>query len=866
MSNGQLIIYLGLCHDSGIREAALRHAMLLKLQNKDVVLGYRPPEDVPYSLQLTSLETIPFCYEEPDGGGITRVDPDCINARNPEWIVCPNITLNCQNNGMDCHLFTVLEELLERGYNIIGELTIRNISAFRDMYYQFTGEFEKNVISESILRKVTLINFIDAQSDCLPLNDSFFYNMDVDHGAVDYSRIMSQGATDYFRSAAREFVHSLRQDTDRGTAGKVKENANKSESRSLIIVDYSVDIKDILASALKYALANNSSLQALYIETSKVLKEGEQDRLFKNFEVGKQFGIPIRTITQENPFDAITDFVKKEGFNTVFLAVQPDENLFDRIGFHVRLRKLIQNLVGCDIVLLKGRKHKKSPKYSFSGLISARGSKFSEYIIVSAYVFFAFVFAVSFKQFLGYEIVAFALLFFVSVLAVFFGIGPIFLAASLCAILWTYIFVPRQYSFHIEKAEDFMLVLMFFIIALLNGILTSRIKRQEEKIRIREERTHLLYQLTQDLSNISGVENVARIGLNYIERYFKSDFALFLKDGNNNLDRKSLNKSNIILDSSDYEIAEDVFKRKWTGSSRKSVIIRNKYSVYPLAGYKNNIGILILLNQNFETSGEEQFWETILFHISSNIEREILRNEAKMADFLNESDKLYKTLFNSISHEFRIPVAAILGASDILISHDYSPGNELNLYKEINTASVRLNRLIGNLLNISRLESGHLKPHFDWYDLHDLINNIQDALKLELSNFSFNCRIDDNFPLFVFDFGLLEQTIYNLILNSTQNSLAGTEIEIDFSISGDSLQILVMDRGNGFMDNDINSVFNKFYRGNKAKPGGIGLGLAIAKGFVEAHQGVISVGNRTGGGAMFTILIPKIELVHSVLK
>jgi len=276
------------------------------------------------------------------------------------------------------------------------------------------------------------------------------------------------------------------------------------------------------------------------------------------------------------------------------------------------------------------------------------------------------------------------------------------------------------------------------------------------------------------------------------------------------------------------------------------------------------MGVIAVEHKTVFTQGEGQFWEAFLSQISSKYEREFLRNTAKKAYILNESDKLYKTLFNSISHELRIPVATIIGASDTLLSQSYPEETKVKLYSEINTASIRLNQLIENLLNMSRLESGRISPRLDWCDINDLANKVADNLKQELLPFKLYIVIPASMPLVQIDFGLIEQVLHNLVLNATQNAPQGTSIRLKFFHDNGFLTIQVMDRGAGFPNDDLEMVFNKFYRGKDAKTGGTGLGLSIVKGFIEAHQGTVIAENRQNGGAIFTIKIPVKVLNHIV--
>jgi two-component system sensor histidine kinase KdpD len=238
---------------------------------------------------------------------------------------------------------------------------------------------------------------------------------------------------------------------------------------------------------------------------------------------------------------------------------------------------------------------------------------------------------------------------------------------------------------------------------------------------------------------------------------------------------------------------------------------------------------------------------------------------AKQAYLLNESDKLYKTLFNSISHELRIPVATIMGASDSLLTTQHTEEISKELSGEIFKASKRLNRLIENLLNMSRLESGRITPRLDWCDIHDLINKVSESLQDELKPFSLHVVVPDDMPFIKIDFGLMEQVLYNLIYNATQYAFNSTNIRFKAFYDNGILTLQVMDRGPGFPAKEISLIFNKFYRVEGSKAGGTGLGLSIAKGFTEAHKGTITVENRQNGGAKFTIKIPT-EILQEEIK
>jgi two-component system sensor histidine kinase KdpD len=357
---------------------------------------------------------------------------------------------------------------------------------------------------------------------------------------------------------------------------------------------------------------------------------------------------------------------------------------------------------------------------------------------------------------------------------------------------------------------------------------------------------------------VSGIEEATKIAVQYIKKYFRCECAILLKNEMNQLENHVNHETKITLSENEQSVAAWVYKHAAKAGKHTYTLPSADYTFYPLTGNNANMGVIAVDQTNLFTQGEEQFWEAFLSQISGKFEREFLRNVAKKTFILNESDKLYKTLFNSISHELRIPVATIMGAADTLSAQSYSEETRHKLYDEISTASVRLNRLIENLLNMSRLESGRITPRPDWCDVHDLANTVAVNLEHELAPYKLSTVIPKDMPLVFIDFGLIEQALHNLILNATQNAPEGTRVRFKFYCDNDLLTIQVMDRGTGFPESELSSVFNKFYRGKEAKAGGTGLGLSIVKGFIEAHHGSVVAGNRRNGGAIFTIKIPVI--------
>jgi two-component system, OmpR family, sensor histidine kinase KdpD len=235
------------------------------------------------------------------------------------------------------------------------------------------------------------------------------------------------------------------------------------------------------------------------------------------------------------------------------------------------------------------------------------------------------------------------------------------------------------------------------------------------------------------------------------------------------------------------------------------------------------------------------------------VEKQALEREGR-----ENTIKLYNTLLNSLSHELRTPIAAIIAATDNLQgdARGLTALDRLDLVQEISKAGFRLNQQVENLLSMSRLESGFLQPRKDWTDITEVVHDIARRVEENGSGHHVNINVHPSIPLFRLDKGMLEQVLYNLLNNACQHTPKETRVEVTARAHADELEIVVEDHGKGFPPAEIDHVFDKFYRLRNAREGGTGLGLSIVRGFTDAMHGQVKLENRSLGGARFTVTIP----------
>lgn len=854
---GKLKIFFGMCAGVGKTYTMLETAHAEKLKGNEIVIGYIETHNRKETAELVEgFELIARKSYEYKSTPVQEMDLDAILTRKPHIVLVDELAHTNAPGSRHAKRYQDVQEILEHGINVYTTLNVQHLESRSETVAQITGIIVRETLPDEIFENADEVEVVDLTPDELlqRLSEGKVY-------APERSR---EAMENFFRKGN---ITAMREMALRIVADRVDKQLHdymqqkrirgpwKSGLHLLVAIDYRQQSTRLLRWAKNLSYSMGANIQSIYIETSHQLTPKEREQLDRNINLAKQLSIPFRIITNFDIVKAIVDFAQKENITHIIVGKPRVRNLFSMFRLGNFVNRLIRYSGNIDVYIL-GSDSQAKDKFKEKVSIPSFTSNIRQYLTVSIFVILSSVICYLAKDIIGYQAVSFVLLFLVSIFALFYGTGPILLAATLSALIWDYFFIPPQYTLHIEKPLDVLMLIMFFIIALLNGILTSRVRRQEKKIRIREERTHALYQLTRELTMATGIDEVSRIAVRYIQKYFNLECAIVLKNELNQLDIRVKHDTKIQLSENELSIAVWVFRHSAKAGKYTDTLPSTEYTFHPLTGNTENMGVIAVKHNIIFTQGEEQFWEAFLSQISGKYEREFLRNAARKAYILNESDKLYKTLFNSISHELRIPVAAIMAASDTLLTQSYPEEIRLKLYNEINTATIRLNRLIENLLNMSRLESGRITPRLDWCDVHDLANKVSEILKKELQPFKLSVVIPSNMPLVYIDFGLIEQVIQNLVLNATQNAPNGSRIRLKFFVDNGFLSILVMDRGNGFPESELSTVFNKFYRGKDAKAGGTGLGLSIVKGFIEAHQGTVTATNRQNGGALFTIKIP----------
>jgi two-component system, OmpR family, sensor histidine kinase KdpD len=854
---GRLKIFFGMCAGVGKTYTMLLSAQTEKSKGTDVVVGYIETHHRKETDDLVrGLEVIPRKSFEYKGKNLSEVDLDTVIARKPQVVLIDELAHTNAPGSRHLKRYQDVMDILDNGIDVYTTLNVQHIESRSDTVAQITGITVRETIPDEIFEKADEIELVDITPDELLARFT--------EGKVYTPERSQEAIRNFFRKGN---ITALREMALRIVADRVDIQLRqymqykripgpwKTGVHLMVSIGPSPHSAKLIRWAKNLSYTMGATLLALYVESPRKLTDAQEEQLNKNINLAKQLGAEFRTISGDDLVKAILSVAQRENITHIIIGKPRHRDMFALFKLGNFVNRMIRLSGNIDVYVL-GSDLPGDDKYRRNIPLLSFSSGFSKYFLAGIITILTALACFPFRELIGYQVVAFALLFEVSILAIFLGIGPILLSATLSALLWDFLFIPPPFTLHIERPEDVLMLFMYFFIVILNGILTSRVRRQERMTREREERTRALYQLTMELSLASGIEEVLKVSTKDIQKFFSIDSAIIMQSGHKELEKEIRHESGLSFSETEMSIASWTFHHSRKAGKYTDTLPSTPYTFYPLNGTRNALGVIAVKQNKAFRGDEEIFWDTFRTQISNALEREFLDDLARKALILDESDKLYKTLFNSISHELRIPVATIMGASDTLLSADYDIQTSTRLLREIFTASERLNRLIENLLNMSRLETGRITSKKDWLDVHDLLNKVTGSLASELVHFNLETVVQEDIPLVCLDFGLMEQVLHNLVINALQYSPQNSTIRIKMYYEKPHFVMQVMDRGPGFPKDAIPYVFNKFYRVTGTQAGGTGLGLSIVKGFVEAHDGTVEIENRKNGGARVTVRIP----------
>jgi two-component system sensor histidine kinase KdpD len=867
-ARGKLKIFLGYAAGVGKTYAMLEAAHSRKAEGVDLVVGLVETHGrAETEVLLHGLEIIPRKEVEYRGVKLTEMDLDAVLARRPQLALVDELAHTNVPESRHPKRWLDVDELLNAGIDIYTTLNIQHLESFRDIIAQITGVIQRETIPDRVLDEASEIEVVDLPPEELLLR--------LREGKVYIPEQAARAMENFFESGN---LIALREITLRRAANRVDEQMREYletysmpelwpvMERLLVCISGSPSSERLIRTTRRLAEELKTEWYTLYVETAGTdkLTQENRERIWRELRLAESLGAKeVTTLTAASAPDAVIDYARKHNITRVIVGrpTRPRWREWMRGSFvdqMLRRSKEINVYVVSDAEKMKKEKIISPP---------SSPAPWQSYLTSLLLVAAATLASVLLFRFLTPTNMIMFYLLAVVVASLRLGLRPALLTALLSVLAFDFFCIPPYYSFAVADTQYLITFAGLLTVGAVISTLVARARSQTETIRTREVQTTNLYALSRGLASAVGLKDILNTVIRHVSETLPGQITIFIPEGESlKLEAGSLG---ISPGEKEKSVAVWAFRNGQMAGRGTETLSSSEFMYLPLQTGARTVGVMGI---KMEHAGEElaperrRLLEAFSNQAALAIERAILAREAERAQLLQATERLERSLLNSISHDLRTPLSSIMGTLSSLRDEGNIPEEE-SRRELIDLAweeAERMNRFIGNLLDITRLEAGVLKIKKELYDLQDLLGSCLTSLELRLKGRKVKIHIPPDFPLIPMDSVLMAQVLINLLENALKYSPPDGIIEVGGRVRENWVEIEVADQGPGIPPEYLNQIFNKFFRFKRTEEvGGTGLGLAISKGIVEAHEGKIWAENRPEGGFKIIFTLPFIPFIPS---
>jgi len=864
---GKLKVFFGMAAGVGKTYAMLEEARARAAEGMDILVGYAEPHiRTETEALLLGMEILPYKIVEYRNAQLKEFDLDAALKRRPA-LICVDELAHTNAPGMrHPKRWQDVVELLDAGINVYTTLNVQHLESVNDIVERVTGIKVRETLPDSVLEQADDVELVDIAPE--ELLERF------QEGKIYRAEQAERAARHFFTKgnliALRELA--LRQTAQRVDAqmDDFRRDAGvratwATTERILVCVSPSPLSARLVRAAKRLAAGLKADWIAAYVETSRSigLAPADRQRVSENLRLAEQLGAETAALSGERVSEEIIAYAQRRNVTRIVIG-KPVRSRWRDLLFGSVVDDLVRKSGDIDIYVIRGGSEESEPR-RVAALVNAKPD-WPGYIWATALVALATGIGWPLYHALDLANTNVLMLYLLVVLWVAnrHSRGAAILASILGVALFDFCFVPPYYTFTVADQQYIVTFAAMLITALVISALTHRVRAHAEAARDRERRTAAMFSLSRDLAAARGTDEVVAATVRHIADMFGSRALLLLPDGEHQLLPRVASSGEAALDPKEAGVAQWAFDHEQPAGAGTNTLPAAKALYIPLKSSRGVIGIVAIDSPQHNDdaalgSARRQLAEAFVSQSALAIERALLAEEARQAWERVEAEFLRNTLLSGVSHELRTPLAAITGAASTLIeAADGLPAHARSeLLETIFSESERMERLISNLLDMTRMESGGLILKKEWQPVQEVIGSSLHHLESRLQGREVKTDLPADLPLVNIDGVAMEQVLTNFIDNAVEYTPAGTPIEIAARISDDQLTVEVADRGPGLPLGTEKRVFEKFFRIRAANNRrGIGLGLAIARGIVEAHGGQVKASNRPEGGAMFSFSLP----------
>jgi two-component system sensor histidine kinase KdpD len=839
-SRGKLKIFFGMSPGVGKTYAMLQAAQQKLQQGIEVVIGVVETHGRKETEALTEgMPIMPRSQLEYRGTTLNEMDLDAILTWHPGLAVVDELAHTNAPGSRHPKRYQDVLELLDAGIDVYTTLNVQHVASRSDTVRQISGVSVHETVPDSVLDLADEIALVDLTPEQLRLR--------LAEGKVYLGEKADWAAKNFFResnlTALREIALRLvAEHVDRDLRDIMSEEKIigpwKSGDRLLVAVSASPYSERLIRYTRRLAASMEASWIVANIERPRALSQQEQTRLTRYLALARQLGAEVISTPGRDIGETLLRVARQHNVTQIVIG-KPLGARWLYFWKRDPLRWLMRHSGNIDIHMIPADESAQPRREPIDErLARAPWRDFGVALGIAAAVTGL---SLSIFNFTGYWAVALFYLLAVVLAATRLRRWPTLFLAALSAVLWDFLFIPPRFTFYISQLQDFLMFGAYFVIAIVIGHLASQLREREQSERRREERATSLYRLTRALAASRDLDEALPKALALIKSSFQAAAAVWLRDESG----LSLHPASLFTPSSkDESVAMWAFQKKQAAGKSTDTLPDAESLHIPLVTGDRAEGVLTVRLANPPTLEQRELLDAFAAQLALFVNKERALEESREAQIARQSQKLQKTLFDSVSHELKTPLAAMTAALQ-------QPEPDCS---ELQQAARRLTRTVDHLLDATRLESGLLQPVREWCDPAELVREAIAASGLNDSAVRIN--IAKNLPAISVDSRLIQQALGSLLSNAIAHGKSEQPIEVSAARDDSMLVISVADHGPGLAPGEENKVFEKFYRGPQTRPGGLGLGLSIARQLVEVHGGQIIAQNQENGGARFSIRLP----------
>lgn len=853
-ARGKLKVFFGACAGVGKTYAMLEAARARKPAGTDVVIGWVETHGrVDTEALLEGLERVPPRQLSYRGTELAELDLDAALERRPALLLLDELAHTNAPGSRHAKRWQDALELLAAGIDVYTTLNVQHVESLNDVVAQITGVTVRETVPDRVLEEADAVELVDLPPDELlqRLREGKVYMPDQAAEAVE--RFFRRGNLIALRELAlRRTAEGVDEQMQRYRHRHAIAEPWPAVPRYLVLVAPSPFAARLVRATRRMAAVGRGGWIALHIETERDrhLPEGDHAQLSRTMQLAERLGGEAVTIPGEDVVAEAVAYARSRNVTGIVVGSPPR-----RGGHGTWQRSLLDRLLheahGLDVHVLHGQPEPPPPPVSLAPPRARwwTATPWTVAIIAAC----TGVAALLHGQF-GEANLMMVYLVGVMLVATRFPRAQAVLASVLAVAAFDFFFVPPFFTFAVANTQYLFTFAVMLAAALVISGMAARVRQQVESGRARERRTAALLALARDLSAATGREEVARATVLRTSETLDAGAALLLPTRSGGVERAAA-QGDVGLDANELSTARWVIDHaqpagRWTDTLPGASLL-----YLPLLGSRGALGVLGVQIQVAPTADQMHLLDALASQAALALERTVLQGAAREAEVQVEAERLRSAVLSAVSHDLRTPLAAIAGAASSLLDPGLGSATRDELAGTIVGESDRLNRLIGNILQVTRLESGAATVEKEWQPLEEAVGAALTRAEELMERRPVSVELPLDLPLVQADGLLLEQVFFNLLENAAKYTPPGTPVTVRAWTSPGWVEVEVTDLGPGLPAGEEGRVFDKFVR-LSAGGRGVGLGLTVCRGIVAAHGGTMWAKNRSGGGVAFRFRLP----------